>query len=101
MIDSWLLRNGQNCTSNFRNTVHWSVSPCLPSILDMSESKKRQLKIMTTKTIHNYELSHVIKRICPLNSKLQRIDFVYKGKKVEGFFEHPLLSKSGCLQQTG
>ena len=27
-------------TSNFRNTVHWSLSPCLPSILEMSESKK-------------------------------------------------------------
>ena len=28
------------CTSNFRNTVHWSVSPCLPCILEISESKK-------------------------------------------------------------
>ena len=50
------------CTSNFRNTVHWSVSPCLPSILEMSESKKRQLKLISTKSIPNYVLSQVIKK---------------------------------------
>ena len=54
------------CTSNYRNTVRWSLSPCLPSIL---ESKKTTAEA----------------------NELKRIDIVYNGKKVEVSFWTPFI----------
>ena len=90
--DSWLLRNGQNCSIHQILEIRFiKVYLLVFLVFQRCQSQKRQqLKLMSTKSIPNYVLSHVIKRICPQYSKLQRIDIVYKGKKVEVFFLNTL-----------